>query len=89
MDASHLHLVAAAAGASENITALAMIHDDYGTHAADAQELFELIRKEFVSMYENNDPIADFAKKYPCVAPPPAKGSLDITEVLRSDFFFS
>lgn len=88
LDAAHLHLTTADAG-RQGITALAMIHDDYGTHAADAQALFDIIRKQFVAMYLAFDPPAAFAAKYPCVPPPPSKGNLDIMEVLESDFFFS
>ena len=88
MDAAHLHSVAEAAGRL-GIDALAMIHDDYGTHAADAQTLFTLIRVQFLDMYTKNDPIAEFAGLYPECPPPPDKGSLDLTEVLASDFFFS
>ena len=88
LDAAHLHLTTA--DASRNgINALAMIHDDYGTHAADAQQLFEIIRKQFVAMYLACDPPAMLAEKYPCISPPPEKGQLDIMEVLESDFFFS
>lgn len=88
LDAAHLHLTTADA-AGQGITALAMIHDDYGTHAADAQALFDTIRKQFVAMYLACDPPAQLAAKYPCVPPAPAKGGLDIMEVLESDFFFS
>lgn len=88
MDAAHLHRVAALAP-SHGIESLAMIHDDYGTHAADSQALYEVIRSQFVCMYEFNDPIEDFAEKYPVVPAPPEKGGLDIQEVLRSKFFFS
>lgn len=88
MDAAHLHLTAAAASGLP-IDALAMIHDDYGTHAADTQLLFRLIRATFVDMYKNHDPIADFAKLYPEVGEPPKKGQLDIEEVIYSDYFFS
>lgn len=88
MDAAHLHRVAAAA-ASRAIDDLAMIHDDYGTHADRAQELYEIIREEFVSMYEEHDPIEELAKKYPVVPSVPAKGSLDIRGVLDSPYFFS
>lgn len=88
MDASHMHLVAAASSGC-GIDALAMIHDDFGTHAADTQRLFTLIRVCFVDMYQANDPLADFAKKYPEVPAPPEPGTLDLEEVLRSDFFFS
>ena len=89
MDAAHLHRVAAAASADGQITHLAMIHDDYGTHAADAQRLYELIRSEFVTMYEEHDPVLDFAAKYPTIPAPPTKGTLNIREVLESPFFFS
>jgi len=66
-----------------------MIHDDYGTHAANSQRLYEIIRRQFVAMYDNNDPIADLCLRYSCLPKPPAKGTLDIREVLKSDFFFS
>jgi len=87
-DAAHLHRPAAAAKAA-GIDALAMIHDDYGTHAADAQQLYDLIRSEFVAMYQQHDPLAELRAKYPFLPEPPTKGSLDITEVLTSRFFFS
>jgi len=88
MDAAHLHLVAAAAS-SRLIDHLAMIHDDYGTHAADAEALYHLIREEFVSMYEQHDPILAFHRQYPVTPEPPDKGNLDLREVLQSKFFFS
>lgn len=87
MDAAHLHRTTAEA-ARQGINHVAMIHDDYGTHAANAQKLFDIIRQQFVQMYETHDPISDFASKYP-VPPAPAKGSLDIREVLNSRYFFS
>lgn len=87
-DAAHLHRTAAAAK-GHGIDSLAMIHDDYGTHAADAQKLYELIRSEFVRMYEEHDPLGDLRNKYPFLPPVPEKGTLDIREVLESKFFFS
>lgn len=93
MDAAHLHRVAArcywSAESSTPIDAVAMIHDDYGTHAADAQQLYELIREEFISMYIEHDPVQEFYERYPCVGEPPEKGTLDIQEVRHSPFFFS
>ena len=88
LDAAHLHLTTADAAAN-GITALAMIHDDYGTHAADAQTLYDIIRKQFVAMYLACDPAEQLREKYPCIQPPPAKGTLDIMEVLDSPYFFS
>ena len=88
LDAAHLHLTTADAK-SQGIDSLAMIHDDYGTHAADAQKLYDIIRKQFVAMYLACDPPADFKARYPWIAEPPGKGSLDIMEVLESAYFFS
>ena len=87
MDAAHLHLTAAAA-ADQGLD-LAMIHDDYGTHAADSQALFDIIRRQFVAMYDMNDPIKDLCDRYKCLPPPPTKGELNILDVLHSEFFFS
>jgi DNA-directed RNA polymerase len=88
LDAAHLHLTAADC-AKRGIPALAMIHDDYGTHAAHAQALFESIRQQFVAMYLACDPPALLLEKYPMCPKPPEKGSLDIMEILESDYFFS
>jgi DNA-directed RNA polymerase len=88
MDASHLHLTAAAA-ADAGIESLAMIHDDYGTHAADAAKLYQIIREQFVEMYEQHDPLRSLQSKYLMLGVPPERGALDIREVLRSSFFFS
>lgn len=88
MDAAHLHLTTERAAAL-GIKDLAMIHDDYGTHAANAETLFEVIRERFVYMYVTRDPIKEFRDKYPRIPQPPENGSLDINEVLRSRYFFS
>lgn len=85
-DASHLALTAVAA-AAEGMH-LAMIHDDYGTHAADAAKLYRIIREVFVAMYENNDPLAELAERYD-LPEAPARGTLDLRAVLSSPYFFS
>lgn len=88
LDAAHLHLTASAAR-SAGIDALAMIHDDYGTHAANSQKLYEIIREQFVLMYEGSNPLEEFRSKYPAIPEPPTPGSLVIRDVLSSRFFFS
>jgi DNA-directed RNA polymerase len=85
-DASHLALVTVAA--SLEGLSLAMIHDDYGTHAADADRLYALIREVFVAMYEGCAPLEEFADRYGLPAPPQL-GSLDLRAVLSSPYFFS
>lgn len=86
LDASHLRMVAVAA-MIEGLD-LAMIHDDYGTHAADAATLYRIIREVFVAMYEQNDPLTALAEAYD-LSSPPARGSLDLRQVLVSPYFFS
>ena len=88
LDASHLTLTVNAAVA-EGITSLAMIHDDYGTHAADAPRLFRIIREQFVGMYQRHDMLAEFRVRYSGLPEPPEQGDLDITQVLESPYFFA
>lgn len=85
-DASHLAMTTVTAAQAG--MALAMIHDDYGTHAADAQGLYVMIREVFVAMYEGYSPLEDMQERYSLSAPP-QKGDLDLRLVLQSPYFFS
>jgi DNA-directed RNA polymerase len=85
-DASHLALTTVAAEA-EGLH-LAMIHDDYGTHAADAAALYRIIREVFVAMYESSSPLEELAAAYN-LPQPPELGDLDLRAVLNSPYFFS
>lgn len=87
-DAAHLHLTTVAM-AGKGVVELAMIHDDFGCHAADAQLLFDTIRSEFVSMYSSGDPLSSFASEHSISDTLPSKGSLNLDEVLLSEHFFS
>jgi len=88
MDAAHLTLTVLEAD-KLGIDSLAMIHDDYGTHAADAAKLARAIRECFVRMYEQHAPLSDFRARYHGLPTNPLPGSLEIREVLRSPFFFA
>ena len=88
MDAAHLTLTTLACK-DAGINSLAMIHDDYGTHAADTQQLYEIIRKTFVEIYEQNDPIQDFFSRYAGLPTPPERGGLVLRQVLESEYFFA
>jgi DNA-directed RNA polymerase len=74
-----------------------MIHDSYGTHAADSQFLAEMLRQVFVKMFSDNllENLLEGIKsqvpgKPPGDFPPvPVTGTLDITSVLESRFFFA
>lgn len=77
------------------ITSFAMIHDSYGTVAADTDLLAATLREEFVRMYEQHDVLAEFrdhllAQCPTLELPPlPEKGSLDISLVRQSPYFFA
>jgi len=91
-DAAHLRATSRMA-AEHGITSLAVIHDDYGTHAADTDKLHRIIRQCFVKEYQDRDPLADFKNWQELISktempPMPVKGSLDITKVMESEFFF-
>jgi DNA-directed RNA polymerase len=88
LDASHLTLVVERA-AARGITAFAMIHDDYGTHPADTQALYEIIREVFVDMYTKHDVLEEFRARYSFLPEPPPMGDLDLNKVLESPYFFS
>lgn len=88
MDATHMRMIALAAQA-EGITSLAMIHDDYGTHAADADTFYRIIREQFLKLYQENDPLAQLRELYPALPTPPESGALDLSQVLLSQFAFS
>ncbi len=91
-DAAHLRATIRKARA-EGIASLALIHDDYGTHAASTDTLHRIIRECFVEQYLEYCPLTEFKTWQELISKRtmpamPAKGTLDITEVLRSQFFF-
>jgi DNA-directed RNA polymerase len=88
MDAAHLVLTVEECK-RQGINSLAMIHDDYGTHAADTQKLYDAIRHTFVEMYEKNDPLAEFSAQFNDLPALPSRGDLDLSQVRQSAFFFA
>lgn len=89
-DATHMLRVAARARKSD--MDLAMIHDDFGTHACDIPEFNKIIREEFVSMYEVDvlQEFKDQIERETGIELPalPPKGDLDINGILNSPYFF-
>lgn len=87
LDAAHMQRVISAC-AGRGIESLAMIHDDYGTTPDRTQELYSAIRETFVTMYTQHSPLQELSDKYELPVPP-EDGLLEITDVLRSEHFFS
>jgi DNA-directed RNA polymerase len=96
LDAAHLLLTAAAA-AREGIVS-ATVHDSFGCHAPYARRYNEIIREQFVQMYQEHDVLAEAleaAKRdltihnWQRLPDVPTKGSLDLSEVLHAQFAFA
>lgn len=94
LDASHMMRTIKRAH-DEGIRSFCMIHDSYGTHAGNAAALANFLREEFVAMYSETDVLDDlrnnlqsqiFGEELPDL---PAKGNLDLDQVLDSPFFFA
>lgn len=83
---------------SHGIKHFALVHDSYGTVAADVELMGRCLRQAFIDLYTQNDPLETFrvdmlmmlsednAKLLPAV---PEKGTLDLSKVADSDFFFA
>jgi DNA-directed RNA polymerase len=94
-DASHLIRTVNLAE-SNDILDLAMVHDSFGTHAADTAKFALLLRHAFVQIHKETDVLQNFYEDIKkqvsdpdSIPKPPKKGTLDIEEVLQSDFFFA
>jgi DNA-directed RNA polymerase len=73
-----------------------MVHDSYSTVPADADALATATREAFVSLYTQHDVIGGLdaqlraqADNDPDFPSPPPAGSLDVSVVLRSPYFFA
>ena len=92
-DACHLRMTVNLA-AAHGVSSFAMIHDSFGTHAADIPLLSRCLRETFIDLYLDNDPIEMFRAETQMLTTttlpkPPLKGDLDLTAVRNSEFFFA
>lgn len=70
------------------------MHDSFWTHAADVEQMSQILREEFVALYSKPlllDLAEEFSERYPDIEFPPVPlgGDLQIKEVLDSPYFFS
>lgn len=99
LDAAALMLMAKQAS-MDGVTHIAAIHDSFGTHAADTAVMRHATRHAFVRLYRH-DVAADLDAQFMAqigelseseeneLEPIPAKGRLDLSGVLVSDYFFA
>ena len=80
---------------NRGILDFAMVHDSYGTHSSHMPMMSDLIRQEFVKMYEQHDVLTELRDHAiqtlgtEDVPLPPELGDLDIRRVLESEYFFA
>jgi DNA-directed RNA polymerase len=77
----------------DGIMDFAMVHDSYGVFAHHSPELAVNLRQAFYEMYNENDVLHQFRLSATDVLDevesPPERGNLDLSKVLKSDYFFS
>jgi len=80
------------------INDFAMVHDSFGTHAANQQQMNVCLREAFRDLYSQVDPLDNFLESVLPMIPEklhrkipelPEKGNLDINDVMKADYFFS
>jgi len=91
MDASHMSLVINKLRDKE-ITSFGAIHDSFSVHADDVDELIKTTKEVFIKMY-NCDIFADIHAQFVncddrCEVQEPPKGSLDLSKIRESEYFF-
>lgn len=97
-DGNHLRMTVVYAHEEYGIESFALIHDSFGTIPADAASLFKAVRETMVKTYSENDVIDDFYHQFADqlhesqldkMPPVPAKGDLNLEDILESDFAFA
>lgn len=95
-DAAHLQLTVNYCAEVYGISSFSMIHDSYGTHACDMDNMAKALRRTFADVY-SRPVLEDFHREQMEIAEPlgielpvpPVLGDFDVVEVLKSDFFFA
>lgn len=96
LDAAHMRATVRLCN-EHGVTSLVMVHDSYGCHASKVSEMNYLLRRAFYEQYQGHI-LADFRDELASQLPPDAQeklpklpelGTLDLEQVLRSDFFFA
>lgn len=98
LDASHMALTVVACK-EQGVDSFAVIHDSFGTHAADTEIMFATVRDTFVDMYSENEVLDTFkAAVFKSITDETiqeelpddlVKGDLDLEEVKFSRYCFA
>lgn len=80
---------------ASGITDFAMVHDSYGTHSSMMPLMSEILRQEFVDIYEKHNVLTELRDHAIItlgtndVPEPPSVGNLDLRKILESQYFFA
>ncbi|WGH28271.1 RNA polymerase [Pseudomonas phage 10P302A] len=97
-DGSHLRKTVVHGHDHHGIRFFALIHDSFGTIPAKAGAMFRAVRETMVETYENNNVLADFREQFmeqlhesqlDKMPELPKMGTLNIRDILKSDFAFA
>lgn len=86
LDASHLTLTALSM--KQKGLSMVGIHDSYGTHPSDVTAMHACIRTSFVALYEGRNVLSEFLWEVGGMGEAPMRGTLNLRDVLSSEFFF-
>lgn len=96
-DAAHL-LLTVTACAEEGITDIATVHDSFGCLPSRAGRFNQIIRETFLRMYQDHDVLAELLESARADLTPanhhklpelPAKGALDLKEIINARYAFA
>lgn len=65
-----------------------VVHDSFGSHAGNMDKMFYHVRQKFIELYEA-EPLENILEQLHSLDLKPTKGTLDVRQVLRSDFAFA
>jgi len=82
-DAAHLTLIV-----NESPFIVTTVHDSFGSHPGNMEDLFRITREEFVRFYEA-DPLMQLLTECNALHLLPARGNLNLKSILNSEFAFS
>ena len=82
---------------AEGFADFSMVHDSYAVHASDVDRMNRVLREQFVRVHTefSLDKFLEQVKvgasgiRFTKRLAPPAQGTLDLAEVVRSEYFFS
>lgn len=93
LDACHLMKTVIGANDTHDIQSFAVVHDSFGTHASDIEELGIILREKFIEIYKE-DVLQRFKEEQEKsgkinLTAPEGYGKLRIEGVIDAEFFFS